>query len=173
MPLGGAMMELDNLRKLLKETTLREEDVVGRLGASEHQVRILSNRLKDYDNSDLGLLRKDNTELRSRVDFLESELHAFRDFRYSAFKDANEKVARLERKNAEANEKIARLEEEKAELNSSLKEYVVRALDLAPAIFKNALEQVELYLKRSLPREKFSVKHYVKDGKLVPRTVPK
>ncbi|MCI41468.1 hypothetical protein A2U01_0062701, partial [Trifolium medium] len=78
MPLGGARMELDNLRKLIKETTLWEEDVVGRLGASEHQVRILSNRLKDYYNSDLGLLWKDNTKLRSRVDFLESELHAFR-----------------------------------------------------------------------------------------------
>ncbi|MCI56151.1 hypothetical protein A2U01_0077402, partial [Trifolium medium] len=93
-----------------------------------------------------------NAELESHFDFLESELRAFRDFRYSAFKEANERAAQLEK--------------ERDALTLSLNECVGRALDLVPAVFKNALDQVELYLRKLLPRDKFSYKHYVKDGKL-------
>ncbi|MCI50844.1 hypothetical protein A2U01_0072088, partial [Trifolium medium] len=91
---------------------------------------------------------------------------------YSAFMSANEKAARLKEELDEANEKVARLEGENVTLTSTLKECVGRALDLVPNIFRNALDQVELYLGRLFPRDRFSYKHYVKDGKLVPRTLP-
>ncbi|MCI34747.1 hypothetical protein A2U01_0055968, partial [Trifolium medium] len=66
LPLGGTKTEVENLRKLLRETTSREEDVVERLSVSEFQVLTLSKRLKDYEHSEVGLLRKKNAELESR-----------------------------------------------------------------------------------------------------------
>ncbi|MCI63496.1 hypothetical protein A2U01_0084753, partial [Trifolium medium] len=86
--------------------------------------------MKDYEDSELGLLRKENVDLKSRIDFLESELQAFRAFRYSAFKEANERAAQLRK--------------ERDALTLSFNECVGRALDLVSAVFKNALDQVEL-----------------------------
>ncbi|MCI48244.1 hypothetical protein A2U01_0069487, partial [Trifolium medium] len=94
-PLGGPKTEVEALTKLLKETSLWEEKAVERLRASEYQVLTLSKRLKDYEDSELSLLRKENMDLKSRIDFLESELQAFRAFRYYAFKEANERAAQL------------------------------------------------------------------------------
>ncbi|MCH93003.1 hypothetical protein A2U01_0013949, partial [Trifolium medium] len=112
LPLGGTRTEVDSLRKILQETTLREENVVERLRASEFQVCCLQG--------------------------------------------CYEKVARLEKELKNANEKAVQLEEENATLTSSLKECVGRVLDLVPAIFKNALDQVELYLGKFLPRDSFA-----------------
>ncbi|MCI97827.1 hypothetical protein A2U01_0119128, partial [Trifolium medium] len=53
----------------------------------------------------------------------------------------------------EANERAARLEKERDALTLSFNECVGRALGLVPSVFKNALDQVELYLGKLLPRD--------------------
>ncbi|MCH79915.1 hypothetical protein A2U01_0000676, partial [Trifolium medium] len=154
-PLGGSRTGVDVLTERLKETSFREEKAVEGLRELEHQVLVLSKKLKGYEDSELGSLRKENVDLKSHIHFLESELQAFRRFRYSVFKDANEKAARLEK--------------EKDDLSLSHNELIRRSLGLVPAVFYNAVSQVELYLGKPLPRDRFSYRHYVKDEKLVPQ----
>ncbi|MCI49060.1 hypothetical protein A2U01_0070303, partial [Trifolium medium] len=69
-PLGGPKTKVEALTKLLKETSLREEKAIENLRATEYQVLTFSKRLKDYEDSELGLLRKENMGLKSHVNFL-------------------------------------------------------------------------------------------------------
>ncbi|MCI59932.1 hypothetical protein A2U01_0081187, partial [Trifolium medium] len=68
--------------------------------------------------------------------------------------------------------RVAKLTTENTSLKSNLSECISRALGACAVSFGNALDQVELYLGRSLPRDKFDPQCRVRDGKLVLYTRP-
>ncbi|MCH99788.1 hypothetical protein A2U01_0020803, partial [Trifolium medium] len=152
---GGTEMEVEKLRKLLDDSTLREKDVLKRLRESEMQVRALTSMVGSYTRHDPDLLLGGITELDDEVRSPRSQLHAF------SYLDFHENRA-----------KVAELTDENTSLRSNLSECISRALGACVVSFGNALDQVELYLGWSLPRDKFDPQCHVRRGKLVPYARP-
>ncbi|MCH96841.1 hypothetical protein A2U01_0017831, partial [Trifolium medium] len=142
-------------RPFLDDATLRERYVLKRLRESEMQVKALTSKVSSYTCHDLDLLLGRIAELDDEVCSLRSQLHVF------SYSDFYENWA-----------KVTELTTENTSLKSDLSECIRRALGAYAVSFRNALDQVDLYLGWALPRDMFDPESRVRRGKLVPYARP-